>query len=51
MFDEPGEDTLDLATRRPEVLQRLLERGVPARTLQTLFPGWELPQAGVEPSR
>lgn len=33
--------TADLAARRPEVLRRLLDRGVPPRTLQTLLPGWE----------
>lgn len=31
----------DLTARRPEVLRRLLERGVPAGTIQLLFPEWE----------
>lgn len=34
-------DVTDLTARRPEVLRRLLDRGVPAGTLQTLFPDWE----------
>lgn len=34
-------DTTDLVARRPDVLRRLLERGVPARTLGTMLPGWE----------
>lgn len=40
--DEAGEVVPDLAARRPEVVRRLLERGVPARTLQALFPGWDV---------
>jgi hypothetical protein len=31
----------DLADRRADVLRRLLDRGVPPRTLETLLPGWE----------
>lgn len=31
----------DLTARRPDVLRRLIDRGVPADTLQTLFPDWE----------
>ncbi|MBW3657560.1 MAG: hypothetical protein KY457_02905 [Actinobacteria bacterium] len=30
----------DLTARRPDVLRRLLDRGVPAGTLQALFPDW-----------
>jgi hypothetical protein len=33
--------TTDLAARRADVLRRLLDRGVPPRTLETLLPGWE----------
>lgn len=33
--------TADLAARRPEVLRRLLDLGVPHATLQLLLPGWE----------
>lgn len=42
----------DLASRRPEVLRRLLARGVPASTLQTILPDWEpfLAAALSEPS-
>lgn len=40
--DEAGEVVPDLAARRPEVVRRLLERGVPPRTLQALFPGWDV---------
>lgn len=38
-----GETTTmtDLTARRPDVLRRLLERGVPATTLQTILPEWE----------
>lgn len=32
----------DLTARRPDVLRRLLERGVPAETLQTLLPDWDV---------
>lgn len=31
----------DLIARRPDVLRRLLERGVPAETIQVLFPDWD----------
>lgn len=38
----PTESTVpDLIARRPDVLRRLLERGVPARTIQLLFPEWD----------
>lgn len=38
----PGDTTVtDLTARRPDVLRRLIERGVPAHTLQTLLPDWE----------
>lgn len=32
----------DLTERRPEVIRRLIERGVPPRALEVLLPGWEL---------
>lgn len=32
---------IDLVARRPDVVRRLIERGVPAATLQTLLPDWE----------
>lgn len=32
----------DLTARRPDVIRRLLERGVPAETLQTLLPDWDV---------
>lgn len=32
----------DLAEHRPEVVRRLLARGVSPRTLEALLPGWEL---------
>lgn len=39
---EPLEDSAtDLIARRPEVLRRLIDRGVPAQTLTTILPGWE----------
>jgi hypothetical protein len=31
----------DLTARRPDVVRRLLERGVPVTTLQTILPDWE----------
>ena len=34
-------DVTDLTARRPDVLRRLIDRGVPADTLQMLFPDWE----------
>lgn len=37
-----GEAVPDLTVRRPEVVQRLLARGVPPRALEALLPGWEL---------
>lgn len=36
-----GDVIADLAERRPEVIRRLLERGVAPATLETLLPGWE----------
>lgn len=38
---EAADVTPDLSARRPEVLRRLLERGVPAETLGMILPGWE----------
>lgn len=38
--DPGGPDVTDLTARRPDVLRRLLDRGVPAGTLQALFPDW-----------
>lgn len=36
-----GDAEPDLVARRPEVVRRLLARGVPPRTLEALLPGWE----------
>lgn len=38
---DTGEDMTDLAARRPEVVRRLLDRGIPSQTLKTILPGWE----------
>lgn len=38
---DAGEVSEDLTERRPEVVRRLLDRGVPLRTLQALFPDWD----------
>lgn len=35
------EDLPDLRARRPEVLRRLMDRGVPASALATILPDWE----------
>lgn len=32
----------DLTERRPEVVRRLLARGVPPRALEAVLPGWEV---------
>lgn len=32
----------DLIARRPEVIRRLLALGVPAQTLRTLLPDWDV---------
>lgn len=42
-LDGPDTETTvpDLIARRPDVLRRLLERGVPAQTIQLLFPDWD----------
>lgn len=39
----PGGDrpVIDLTARRPDVVRRLIERGVPATTIRTLLPDWE----------
>lgn len=37
-----GEAVPDLTERRPEVVRRLLARGMPPRALEALLPGWEL---------
>lgn len=40
--EDPADAVPDLTARRPEVVRRLLDRGVPPRTLQALLPGWEV---------
>lgn len=54
-LDGPHTETTvpDLIARRPDVLRRLLERGVPAQTIQLLFPEWDsvLTTALNEPAR
>lgn len=37
-----ADDMPDLTEHRPEVVRRLLARGVPPRALEALLPGWEL---------
>lgn len=37
-----ADDAADLTEHRPEVVRRLLARGVPPRALEALLPGWEL---------
>lgn len=38
---QPAETTVpDLVARRPDVLRRLLERGVPPQALRTILPDW-----------
>lgn len=37
-----GDAVPDLAERRPEVVRRLLARGMPPRAIEILLPGWEL---------
>lgn len=39
---DPGDAMPDLTARRPDVVRRLIERGVPARALQALLPDWEV---------
>lgn len=39
-LDDASEVVPDLTARRPEVVRRLLERGVPVLTLRVVFPGW-----------
>lgn len=40
--DLVGDPMIDLvAARRPDVVRRLIEAGVPARTLRALLPEWE----------
>lgn len=36
-----GETMSDLTARRVDVVRRLLERGVPVRTLRALLPDWD----------
>ncbi len=36
-----GAGMIDLNARREDVVRRLIERGVPERTLRALFPDWE----------
>lgn len=38
---DPGDAMPDLTARRPEVVRRLLDRGVSARALRALLPAWE----------
>lgn len=42
-LDGPHPETTvpDLAARRPDVLRRLLDLGVPPQTLRTLLPEWD----------
>lgn len=39
---DPGDTMPDLTARRPEVVRRLLERGVSVRALRALLPEWDL---------
>lgn len=39
--EDAGEVSEDLTERRPEVVRRLLDRGVPLQTLRALFPDWD----------
>lgn len=40
-LDDASEAVPDLTARRPEVVRRLLERGVPVQTLRVMLPDWE----------
>jgi hypothetical protein len=46
--DRSEEDDLGVIERRPEVVRRLLERGIPTTVLVAMLPDWEplLEEAG-----
>lgn len=39
--EDLGDSMNDLVARRPDVVRRLIDRGVPARTLRALLPEWD----------